>query len=177
MADTVMRAPSNYRLQEAVSLLMQSRDLLLADETLASDQDLLADYLASDPETCDAFEVVNTLARAIIATEDVAKAAKERAAEISARGARFKARAESMRTTLKTVMQLLELRRLSQPDFGASLGMGKGRVIVTGELADEYVKIERIPVLTEIGRALDAGIEVENAVRSNPEPQITIRRH
>lgn len=170
------RAPSGYRLQEAVTLLMQSRELLLADEALAADQDLLAEYLASDPQTCDAFEVVNMLARAIIATEDMAALSKERAKQIAERGARFKQRADSMRVTLKTVMQVLDLKRLSQPDFGASIGTGKGRVIVTGELADEWVKIERTPKLAEIGKALDAGQEVENAVRSNPEPQITIRR-
>jgi Siphovirus Gp157 len=175
MADA--RPPSQFRLHEAVTILAQARELLMADEALATDQDLLADYLASDPATCDSMDVVNALARAIIATEDMAKAAKERAAEISARAARFKQRADGMRNTLKTVMQLLDLKRLSQPDFGASLGMGKGRIIVTGELADEFVKIERAPSLTEIGRALDAGIEVENAVRSNPEPNVTIRRH
>jgi Siphovirus Gp157 len=173
---TTTRSPSSFRVQEAVTLLVQARDLLLADEALAADQDLMADYLGSDPATCDSMDVVHALVRAIISTEDMAKAAKERAAEINARGARFKARADGMRNTLKTVMQLLEVKRLIQQDFGASLGMGKGRIIVTGELADEFVKIERAPSLTEIGRAMDAGVEVENAVRSNPEPTVTIRR-
>jgi hypothetical protein len=41
---------------------------------------------------------------------------------------------------------------------------------------EQYIKVERTPRLAEIGKALDAGIEVPGAVRSNPEAQLTIRR-
>lgn len=170
-------APSAFRIQEAVTLLQRARQSLLEDDELAADLDLMADYLASDPETCDAFEVLHRLARAIISTEDLEKAAKERARQIAERGQRFARRAETLRTTLKTAMQVLNVRLLSQPDFGASLGMSKGRVIVTGELADEFVRIKREPMLTEIGKALNEGTEVANATRGNPEPVIVIRRH
>jgi hypothetical protein len=171
------RAPSNFRLQEAVTILAQARELLMQDEALASDQDLLADYLASDPATCDSMEMLSRLGRAILATEDMAKLSKERAAEIAERSARFKQRAVGMRATLKSVMELLNIRRISEPDLGASLGQGKGRVIADVELLPEqYIKVERTARLAEIGKALDAGIDVPGAVRSNPESQLTIRR-
>jgi hypothetical protein len=172
-----VNAPSSFRLQEAVQLLLEHRTLLLQDDALASDQDLLADYLSSDPETCDSMEMLARLGRAILATEDMARLAKERAAEIADRGARFKQRAVGMRATLKSVMELLNIRRLSEPDFSASLGQGKGRVIADVELIPgQYVKVERTPRLAEIGKALDAEIEVPGAVRSNPESQLTLRR-
>jgi hypothetical protein len=181
---STMRAPSNYKLQEAVTtLLVQTRNLVLADESLASDSGLLSDYLASDPATCDSVDVVIQLGRAIIATEDMAKMSKERAKQISERGARFKQRADMLRAQLKSVMELLgqpgKPFKISQPDYGASIGRGKARIIITDEskLADEYVKIERTPKLAEIGTALDDDVEVEGAVRGNPEPQLTIRRH
>ena len=177
MADTLTRAPSAFRLQEAVTILAQHRELLMADEAFAADQDLQADYLASDPATCDHMEAIHALARFILAMEDMAKAAKERAAEIAARGARFKQIAETRRHALKSVLEVLDIKRLSQPDFGASLGKGKGRVIADVDLVpEEFVKVERIPRLAEIGKALDAGIEVPGAVRSNPESQLTLRR-
>jgi hypothetical protein len=157
--------------------LAQARELLLQDEAFAADQDLQADYLASDPTTCDHMEAIHALARFIILMEDVAKAAKERAAEIAARGARFKQIAETRRQALKSAMETLGIKRLSQPDLGASLGQGKGRVIADLELLPEqYVKVERTPRLLEISKALDAGIDVPGAVRSNPESQLTIRR-
>ena len=171
------RAPSGYRLQEAVTILAQARELLMADEALAGDQDLLADYLASDPATCEPMEAIHELARAIIYMEVMAKASKERAAEIAARGARFKQRAETWRGALKSVMEVLDIKRLNQPDFGASLGKGRARIIAdVNLLPDEFVKIERTAKLAEIGKAMDDGVEVLGAVRANAETQLTIRR-
>ncbi len=172
------RPPSAWQIGEAMSILMQARERLRTDPEIAEDADLLTDYLESDPETCDAFEQLHRLARAAIAMEDYAKLARARANEIIARARRYDQREEMLRDTLKQAMQALDIRRISQPDFSASVGKGKAGVIITDDalLEERFVKIERTPCKREIGEALDAGEQVLGAVRGNPMPQLTIRR-
>lgn len=172
------RAPSAWQLNEAMSLLQQARERLRADPELAEDADLLGDFLESDPETCDAFEQLHRLARAAMNAEDYGKMARGRAAEIVARARRYDQREEMLRDTLKQAMQALDIRRISQPDFTASVGKGKAGVVIVSEdeLPEEFVKTVKTPMKREIGEALDAGKEVAGAVRGNSQPQLTIRR-
>lgn len=172
------RAPSPYQLQQAFAVLMAARERLLADEELAADQDLMRDWLASDPETCEAFEQLPQLARAIIALEGQEKLAKERAAEITERARRFGNRAEGLRDTLKAALEVLGQTRLREADFSVSIGPGRPKVLITDEreVPDAFCKTERRPLLHEIGEALDRGDDVPGAVRSNPSPILTIRR-
>lgn len=157
---------------------MAARERLLGDEELAADQDLLHDWLASDPETCEAFEQLSQLTRAIIALEGQEKLAKERAAEITERARRFGNRAEGLRDTLKMVLEALGQTRLREADFSVSIGPGRAKVLITDEreVPDSFCKIERRPLLREIGEALDRGDDVPGAVRGNPQAVLTIRR-
>ncbi len=172
------RPPSSWQISEAMSILMQARERLRTDPEIAEDADLLTDYLESDPETCDAFEQLHRLARAAIAMEDYAKLARARANEITARARRYDQREEMLRDTLKQAMQALDIRRISQPDFSASVGKGKAGVMITSEdeLPAEFVKTVKTPMKREIGEALDAGTEVPGAVRGNSMPTLILRR-
>ena len=172
------RQPSAWALESAVSLLQQARARLLQDEEFQGDQDLLADYLASDPETCEAMDILPRMARGIIALEGQEKLAKERAAEIAERARRFGNRAEMLRQTLLDAMTALTLPRIRAPDFSVSIGKGRAKVLITDEraLPDQFCRIERRPLLREIADALDGGADVPGATRSNVGPQLTIRK-
>jgi len=172
------RAPSGFQLTDAMSVLMQAVGKLRDDPDLEADADLLADFLASDPETCDEMEVLHRLARAAISVEDMGKMARARGAEIIARARRYDAREAALRDWLKQAMEALSLKRISAPDFTASISRGRAGVVVTDEtkLEERFVKVERTPMKKEIGEALDAGEVVEGAVRGNPMPQLRLLR-
>lgn len=172
------QAPSSWALMVAINILRNARERLRTDPDLANDDDLLADFLESDPDTCEAFEQLHHLARAALAMEDYAKLARVRANEITERARRFDRREEMLRDTLKRAMIALNIRRVSQPDFGASLTKPKAGVKITDEtlLEERFVKVTRTPRKQEIGEALDAGEDVAGAVRGNPEPGLLIRR-
>lgn len=170
--------PSAWAMESAMSLLVQAADKLAQDAEFQGDQDLLADWLSSSPDTCDAFEVLPKLARGIIALEGQEKLAKERAAEIAERARRFGNRAEMLRQTLLDAMTALTLPRIRAPDFSVSIGKGRAKVLITDEraLPDQFCRIERRPLLREIADALDGGADVPGATRSNVGPQLTIRK-
>lgn len=170
--------PSSYAVMEAMNILREARNRLLADPELANDADLLTDFLESDPETCEAFEQLHHLGRAALAMEDYAKMARARANEIAARAKRYDQREEMLRDTLKQAMLAIGAKRIRQPDFSANVGKGKAGVVIVSEddLPEEFVKTTRTPMKREIGEALDAGADVPGAVRGNPQPQLTIRR-
>ena len=142
--------------------------------------------LRDDPEaTEDTLEGLSDLpdmlaavVRSALADEDTVDALQARIKKMQERVARIELRAFRKRNTALHFMQEARIPRLTPADFTASLGMGKGRVIVTDEasLPKEYVRTRREPDKKKIGEALRAGDEISGAALSNPEAWLSVRQ-
>jgi hypothetical protein len=136
-----------------------------ADED-ANDQALLLDTLEGET---DVLEIAKRLVRAALDAEAMAEAVERRIHDLNARAARFAARANSARETVKQMLDALGVHRLTAEDFTVSLRMGPGKPLVTDPelLEDEFVRVSRSPNLTAIGKAQGEGRSVRGAARTN----------
>jgi hypothetical protein len=169
-------APSSYRMEQAMSVLLAVRQRLLQDDPdLADDERLFADML--EGESGDAMEVLDRVLRAAVYAKTMAKAAKERAAEIGERAARYERREASLRGAAFAVLDALGLPKRELPDLTASIRAGQPAVVITDETAlpEVFVRVKREPDKTLIGAALRAGREVPGAVMNNSMPTLTVR--
>ena len=69
------------------------------------------------------------------------------------------------------------LNKLMMPDFTASLGQGRPRVIVVDEalIPETFWKTERTLRKADLGKALKDGEQIAGAALSNAEPVLTVR--
>jgi hypothetical protein len=170
--------PSGYQLEQAMSVLLSARTRMLEDPELSTDDVMIAAILESDPETCDAFELLHKVARAALHAKDMAAAAKQRAAEIAGRQKRFEHREETLRGILFAAMQAMGNISINQPDFDASIAAGGMSVFITNEakIPEEYIKTVRTPMKKEIADAMRHGIVIEGAEWGNSMPSLRLRR-
>lgn len=167
--------PSPFRIERAMAEAQAFRAGLLAhDPELAGDPDLILDTM--DGET-DALDLARRLVRFALAAEGQARAAKERADALAARAKRFRDRSATARGTVLAMMDALGVKRLDDPEFTASRGMGRQSVHVSDAdaIPDALVRVERVPDAAAIKQALDAGQDVPGAVLSNSSPTLTVR--
>ena len=171
-----MSAPSAFRLEQAMSALMEKRDQLLREyPEMADDDRLLSDML--DGESGDAMEVIDRVIRAAIEADMLAKGAKERRNEIAERQARFERRRDNLRAMAFAAFEAIGMSKREAPDFTASIRAGTASVVITDEklLPEALIRVKREPDKTLIGAALKNGREVPGATLSNPMPTIAIR--
>ena len=91
---------------------------------------------------------------------------------------RLKDRASKRRQIAKDVMVELDLKKLTAPDFTASIRAGTPALVVIDEAAIPSIFWEpQDPKLNRKGLAaeLKQGSEVEGAALSNPEPVLSVR--
>jgi hypothetical protein len=151
------------------------RESLLASfPELAEDEQALADTLEGETSLIDA---AASLIRSAIDDEAFEEACTNLAAEKEERAARFGRRAAKLREAALALLQAADLPKLEQPDFTASVGKSRGRVVISDETAlpDAMFRTTRAPDKTAIGDALKDGQTVPGALLSNPEPTLTVR--
>ena len=171
-----MSAPSSYRLEEAMSVLMQVRQRLLeeAGPELDDDQQLLADML--DAEGGDAMQVLERLVDASLEADAMADAAKARKADMAERQARFERRRDTLRSIAKSALEALNLKKLETATWTASLRTNPPPLAIYVDLLPaDWFRITREPMKGEIRKALAAGQEIEGAEFGNADVGITIR--
>jgi hypothetical protein len=163
--------PHPAAVERAMSAAQQLLASLGAD---AEDAELLTNTL--DGET-DALELCRKIIRVALDAESMAEAAKARVDDLITRADRFAARAHSARETVKSMLEALNLPKLTDPEFTVSLRTGPSRPLVTDPelLEEEFVRIKKSPDLTAIGRAQEAGRQVRGATRSNGSLILTVR--
>jgi hypothetical protein len=146
-------------------------------QSLGDDAEDEEAVLLSLESESDVLDVARQIVRAALDAEAMAKAVKARIEALEQRHDRFEARAWAARETVKQMLDALNLPKLSAEDFSASLRMTPPKVLITDEasLPDEFVKVQRSPNRTAIGKALDEGREVVGAVRSNGNVVLSIR--
>jgi hypothetical protein len=123
-------------------------------------------------------EILTAVVRAALADQALATGLEGRIGEMQARRDRLQERATKRRQIAKDVMVELDLKKLSAPDFTASIRPGTPALMVIDEAAVPSIYWEpREPRLNrqELANDLKQGAEIAGVTLSNPEPVLSVR--
>ena len=126
----------------------------------------------------DLHEILAAIVRAALADEALATGLKSRIAEMQERLERLQERATKRRQIAKDTMVELDLKKLTAPDFSASIRPGMPALLVIDEAAVPSIYWEpREPRLDRQGllAELKQGAEITGVTLSNPEPVLSVR--
>jgi Siphovirus Gp157 len=150
------------------------RDRILAEDPQI-DEKTLADTVEG---LTDLHEILSAIIRAALADQVLATGLEGRIGEMQARRDRLQDRATKRRQIAKDVMVELDLKKLSAPDFTASIRPGTPALMVIDEAAVPSIYCEpREPRLNRQGLVTDLkqGAEIAGVTLSNPEPVLSVR--
>jgi Siphovirus Gp157 len=162
------------QLNIAAATYRSVRDRLRAEDPQIDEQ-TLADTVEG---LTDLHEILTAVIRAALADEALATGLKGRIAEMEDRLARLQDRASKRRQIAKDVMVELDLKKLTAPDFTASIRPGMPALMVIDEAAVPSIYWEpRDPRLNRQGLVADLkqGAEITGVALSNPEPVLSVR--
>ena len=150
------------------------RDRLKAQDP-AIDEQTLADTVEG---LTDLHEIVAAIIRSALDDEALVLGLKCRISDMQGRLERLQDRASKRRTIAKDVMVELDLKKLTAPDFTASIREGLPALMVINE--DAVPSIYWAPGEPKLKRQILAhdlkqGAEIEGATLSNPEPILSVR--
>jgi hypothetical protein len=163
--DQLNFAAATYR---AVRERIRALDPELDEQTLTDTVERLTDL----------HEILAAIVRAALADEALANGLKGRIAEMEERRDRLEKRALKRRQIVKDTMVELDLKKLTAPDFSASIRPGMPALLVIDEAAVPGVYWEpREPRLDRQGllAELKQGAEITGVTLSNPEPVLSVR--
>ena len=146
---------------------IQAEDPQIDEQTLADTVEGLTDL----------HEILTAVIRAALADQGLANGLKGRIADMQDRLGRLEDRASKRRQIAKDVMMELDLKKLTAPDFTASIRPGMPALMVIDEAAVPSIYWEpREPRLNRQGLAnLKQGAEIAGVALSNPEPVLSVR--
>ena len=150
------------------------RDRLRAEEPQIDEQ-TLADTVEG---LTDLHEILAAVLRAALADEALVSALKGRIADMQGRLERLQDRAAKRRQIAKDVMVELDLKKITAPDFTASIRAGMPALVVLDEKAVPSIYWQPVePRLKrqQLASDLKQGAEVAGATLSNPEPSLSVR--
>ena len=150
------------------------RDRIRAEDPQIDEQ-TLADTVEG---LTDLHEILTAVIRAALTDQALATGLAGRIVEMQTRLDRLQDRAAKRRQIAKDVMVELDLKKLSAPDFTASLRPGTPALMVIDEAAVPSIYWEpREPRLDRQGLANDLkqGAEIAGVALSNPEPVLSVR--
>jgi hypothetical protein len=151
------------------------RDALLAEfPELADDGETLSDTLEGETNLPD---VLADLIRSARRDEAMADGLGTIIKDNHERKSRLQARADKRRRMVLALMNAVEMGKLEQPDFTASVRRVPPGVVVTDEAAlpDDYCRITRAPDKTKLRDALGRGEAIPGATLGNGSDTLTIR--
>ena len=163
--DQLNFAATAYR---AVRERVRALDPELNEQTLADTVEGLTDL----------HEILAAIVRAALADEALATGLKGRIAEMQERLERLQERAAKRRQVVKDTMVELDLKKLTAPDFSASIRPGMPALLVIDQAAVPSIYWEpREPRLDRQGllAELKQGAEITGVTLSNPEPVLSVR--
>ncbi len=163
--DQIAFSAIHYR---AVRDRIQAEDPQIDEQTLADTVEGLTDL----------HEIVTAIIRSALADETLATALKCRIADMQGRLDRLQDRASKRRQIARDVITELDLKKLTAPDFTASIRAGIPSLIVIDENAVPSIYWEpREPRLNRQGLAseLKQGAEIAGVALSEPQPVLSVR--
>ena len=158
-------AAVNYR---SIRDRLRTEDPQIDEQTLADTVEGLTDL----------HEILTAIIRAALTDQALATGLEGRIGEMHARRDRLQDRAAKRRQIAKDVMVELDLKKISAPDFTASIHPGLPALMVVDEAAVPSIYWEpREPRLNRQGLAADLkqGAEIAGVALSNPEPVLSVR--
>jgi Siphovirus Gp157 len=139
------------------------------------DEQTLADTVEG---LTDLHEIVTAIIRSALADEALATGLKGRIAEMQHRLSRLQDCAAKRRQIAKDVMVELDIKKITAPDFTASIRPGMPSLLVLDEAAVPSIywqpvapRLDRQGLLSE----LKEGGEIKGVTLSNPEPVLSVR--
>jgi Siphovirus Gp157 len=158
-------ASATYR---ALRDRIRTQDPQIDEQTLADTVEGLTDL----------HEILQAVIRAALADEALARGLKCRISDMQCRLDRLEDRASKRRQIAKNVMVELDLKKITAPDFSASLRPGMPALMVLNE--DAVPSIYWQPGEPRLKRQvlasdLKEGAEIAGATLSNPEPVLSVR--
>jgi hypothetical protein len=163
--DPLAFSATTYR---AVRERIRTQDPELDEQTLTDTVEGLTDL----------HEILAAIVRAALADEALAAGLKGRIAEMQERLERLQERAAKRRQIVKDTMVELDLKKLTAPDFSASIRPGMPALLVIDEAAVPSIYWEpREPRLDRQGLLVELkqGAEITGVTLSNPEPVLSVR--
>ena len=158
-------AAINYR---SIRDRIRAEDPQIDEQTLADTVEGLTDL----------HEILTAIIRASLADQALATGLEGRIAEMQARRDRLQDRAAKRRQIAKDVMVELDLKKLTAPDFTASIRPGMPSLLVLDEATVPSIywqpsepRLNRQKLATE----LKDGAEITGVTLSNPEPVLSVR--
>jgi hypothetical protein len=152
---------------------------VIRDRIRAQDPEIDDQTLADTVEgLTDLHEIVQAIIRSALADEALATGLKGLIAGMEDRLNRLQDRASKRRQIAKDVMVELDLKKITAPDFTASIRPGIASLMVIDEAVVPSIYWEpREPRLNRQGLAADLkqGAEVAGVSLSNPEPILSVR--
>ena len=153
--------------------------VVIRDRIRAHDPQIDERALADTVEgLTDVHEILQAVVRAALVDEALANGLKGRIAEMEERLGRLQDRANKRRQIVKDTMVELDLKKLTAPDFTASIRPGMPALLVLDEAAVPSLYWEpREPRLKrqELAHELKQGAEIEGVALSDPEPVLSVR--
>src|SRR5215813_6098615 len=151
----------------------------IRDRIRAADPNIDEQTLADTVEgLTDLPEIVTAIIRSALSDEALATGLKSRIADMQERLDRMQDRASKRRQIAKDVMVECDLKKLTAPDFTASIRPGMPALMVIDEAAVPSIYWEpREPRLNRQGLVADLkqGAEIAGVTLSNPEPILSVR--
>jgi len=150
------------------------RDRIRAEDPTIDEQ-TLADTVEG---LTDLHEIITAIVRSALVDEALASGLKCRIADMQGRLERLQDRASKRRQIAKDVMVDLDLKKLTAPDFTASIRAGMPALLVIDEAAIPKIYWEpREPRLNrqELVSELKQGAEITGVTLSDPEPTLSVR--
>jgi hypothetical protein len=160
-------------LQFAAITYRTVRDRIWAEDPQVDEQ-TLADTVEG---LTDLHEIVTAIIRSALADEALATGLKIRISEMQERLDRLQDRASKRRQIAKDVMVELDLKKLTAPDFTASIRPGMPALMVIDEAAVPSIYWElREPRLNRQGLVADLkqGAEITGVALSEAEPVLSV---
>jgi hypothetical protein len=151
----------------------------IRDRIRAQDPQIDEQTLADTVEgLTDLHEIVQAVIRAALADEALARGLKCRISDMQGRLDRLEDRASKRRQIAKDVMVELDLKKLTAPDFTATIREGTPSLMVINEDAVPSIywqpsepRLKR----QELAYELKQGAEIAGVALSNPEPVLSVR--
>lgn len=151
----------------------------IRDRIRAEDPQIEERILADTVEgLTDVHEIIGAIVRAALVDEALATGLKPRVAEMEDRLGRLQDRAAKRRQIVKEVMVDLDIKKITAPDFTASIRPGMPALLVLDETVVPSIywqpsapRLDRQGLLSE----LKGGAEIEGVALSNPDPVLSVR--
>ena len=163
--DQLTFATTIYR---AIRDRIRAQDPQIDEQTLADTVEGLTDL----------HEIVQAVIRAALADEALARGLKCRLSDMQGRLDRLEERAAKRRQIAKDVMVELDLKKITAPDFSASIRPGMPALVVLNEDAVPSIywqpsepRLKRQALADE----LKNGADIEGVALSDPEPVLSVR--